>query len=560
MNAFDPEIVAFCCNWCSYAGADLAGVSRVQYPPNVRILRVMCSGRVEVGHILRALELGADGVLVTRCHIGDCHYISGNDKAQNVIAAAKEILQLYGMEDRLRLEWISAAEGQKFAETMRTFTEQVRELGPSPLRDRTARRGTPGEDPTKTLAELVEETGVLYCLECGKCESSCPITRMEMAYSPMLIVEEALRELPEELEADKGLWYCLSCGLCSHRCPSGVDFQSFIKQAREVEPSSAARCAHGGVFHTLAGIMANEAVTQPGRLFWVEDDMEVAREGEVLYFTGCLPYFDPALWDVDVHPLEVAKSTVRVLNAAGITPVVMEDERCCGHDLVWSGQSGTALAELARLNVEAIKRTGAQRVVFTCPEGLRTFAKEYPEVLGEDAIDFEVLHITQLFAELLESGKLSFEGNGKGDGKGDGKGKGKGKGDGEDVEPLTIQDPCRLGRHMGEVDAPRKVLEALPGYKLVEMEHHGLNAHCCGTSSWLNCGTFSKRIQVERMEEAEAAGADLMVTACPKCFSHFNCTLNEPGSPDMPPKPAVEIVDVSVLLARTLDLGGGGNR
>ncbi|UCC92938.1 MAG: hydrogenase iron-sulfur subunit [Thermoplasmata archaeon] len=538
MSDFEPEIVAMCCNWCSYAGADLAGVSRVQYPPNVRILRVMCSGRVEVGHIVRAMEMGADGLLVTGCHIGDCHYISGNEQAQEAITAAKETLSVLGMEDRVALEWISAAEGQRFGQVMTDFVEHIRALGPNPMRDAKVARGRPGEVPGE-LADLVDKTGVLYCLECGKCEATCPITRMEIAYSPMLIVEEALRDLPEELEADKGLWNCITCGLCSHRCPSGVDFLEFVRQAREVEPSACDRCAHGGVFHSLAGIMANEAVDQPGRLAWVDDDIQVAEKGDTLYFTGCLPYFESVLWDVDVHPQGALKSTVRVLNAAGITPVVMADERCCGHDLVWSGQSGTAFAELARLNVEAIKRTGAKRVVFTCPEGLRTFAIDYPRVLGEDAIDFELLHMTQLFAQLIEEGTLEMpEGP-------------------DDKVPLTIQDPCRLGRHMGEVDAPRKVLTSLPGYELKEMEHHGLNSHCCGTSSWLNCGTFSKRIQLERMEEAVASGADLMVTACPKCFSHFNCTLNEPGSEDLPPKPAVEIVDISVLLSKTLGLEGG---
>ncbi len=543
MAAFEPKIVAFCCNWCSYAGADLAGVSRIQYPPNVRIIRVMCSGRVEMGHIVRALEMGVDGVLVAGCHLGDCHYISGNEKAQRMVAATKEALAVLGMEDRLHLEWISAAEGAKFAGTIDEFTERIRGLGPNPMKDARVERGTPG-DASGTLERVVQETGVMLCLECGKCEATCPITRMEIAYSPMLIVEEALRDLPEELEADRGLWNCITCGLCSHRCPSGVDFLEFVRRAREVEPSTHDRCAHGGVFHSLAGIMANEAVEQPGRLAWIDDDIQVAERGDLLYFTGCLPYFEPVLWDVDVHPQGALKSTVRVLNHAGMTPVVMPDERCCGHDLVWSGQSGTAFAELARLNVEAIKRTGAKRVVFTCPEGLRTFAKDYPRVLGEDAIDFELLHITQLFAELIEEGRLELpEAGGE-----------------EEAVPLTIQDPCRLGRHMGVVEAPRKVLSSLPGYELREMEHNGLNAHCCGTSSWLNCSTFSKRIQVERMQEAEAAGADLVVTACPKCFSHFNCTLNEPGSDDLPPKPAVEIVDISVLLSRTLGLEGGDDR
>ena len=136
MSDFEPRIVAFCCNWCSYAGADLAGVSRFQYPPNARIVRVMCSGRVEPQFILRAFELGADGVLVAGCHIGDCHYISGNEKAQKKVEATKDLIDQLGLDGRrLRLEWISASEGSKFAATMKGFTEDLKALGPSPLRE-----------------------------------------------------------------------------------------------------------------------------------------------------------------------------------------------------------------------------------------------------------------------------------------------------------------------------------------------------------------------------------------------------------------------------------------
>lgn len=132
---FEPDILVFCCNWCSYAGADLAGVSRMQYPANVKILRVMCSGRVEPYFILRALELGADGVLVTGCHIGDCHYISGNERAQERMEMLSELLDQIGIgSERMRLEWISASEGNRFAEVMKEFTEQIAELGPSPLK------------------------------------------------------------------------------------------------------------------------------------------------------------------------------------------------------------------------------------------------------------------------------------------------------------------------------------------------------------------------------------------------------------------------------------------
>ena len=136
MTAFTPQIVAFCCNWCSYAGADLAGVSRFQYPPTARIIRVMCSGRLEPQFILRAFELGADGVLVTGCHPGECHYISGNERAKQKVAKTQELLDVLGVDSRrLRLEWISASEGIKFAKTMDEFTKQLIEMGPSPLKE-----------------------------------------------------------------------------------------------------------------------------------------------------------------------------------------------------------------------------------------------------------------------------------------------------------------------------------------------------------------------------------------------------------------------------------------
>jgi F420-non-reducing hydrogenase iron-sulfur subunit len=136
MTDFEPRIVGFLCNWCSYAGADLAGVSRFQYPPNVRVIRVMCSGRVHPSFILEAFKDGADGVLVAGCHPpNDCHYISGNLKAQRRVAMLKRLMSQLGLKpERLRLEWISAAEGDKFARVMREMVADLKRLGPSPLR------------------------------------------------------------------------------------------------------------------------------------------------------------------------------------------------------------------------------------------------------------------------------------------------------------------------------------------------------------------------------------------------------------------------------------------
>lgn len=134
-NRFEPRILGFLCNWCSYTGADLAGVSRMKSAPNLRIIRVMCSGRVDPSFILRALQLGADGVLVAGCHPGDCHYQEGNFKALRRAQALKRLLREFGIDERrLRLEWISASEGEKFARVSKEFTEEIRALGPLELK------------------------------------------------------------------------------------------------------------------------------------------------------------------------------------------------------------------------------------------------------------------------------------------------------------------------------------------------------------------------------------------------------------------------------------------
>ena len=133
-DKFEPKILGFLCNWCSYAGADLAGVSRFQYPTNIRVIRMMCSGRLDPIVILETFLHGADGVLVGGCHLGDCHYIDGNHQAQRKIWLTHAILERAGFEPRrLRLEWISASEGDRFAEVVSGFTDQVTELGPSPI-------------------------------------------------------------------------------------------------------------------------------------------------------------------------------------------------------------------------------------------------------------------------------------------------------------------------------------------------------------------------------------------------------------------------------------------
>ena len=132
MTQWQPKILAILCNWCSYAGADLAGVSRMQYPPNIRVVRVPCSGRVDPLFIMKSLQSGFDGVLVSGCHPGDCHYISGNYIARRKFAVLKPLLEFIGLEpNRVQFSWISAGEGERFATVVTKVTEDIRKLGPS---------------------------------------------------------------------------------------------------------------------------------------------------------------------------------------------------------------------------------------------------------------------------------------------------------------------------------------------------------------------------------------------------------------------------------------------
>jgi F420-non-reducing hydrogenase iron-sulfur subunit len=153
---FEPRIIGFLCNWCSYSGADLAGVSRLKSPPNIRIIRTMCSGRVDPTFIMKAFELGADGVLIGGCHPGDCHYTEGNYKTMRRVAMLKPVLKAFGIDERrLRLEWISASEGEKYARVTKEFTEVIRSLGPLSWK-RTQRLD---DLPIQIEPELVEAKG-----------------------------------------------------------------------------------------------------------------------------------------------------------------------------------------------------------------------------------------------------------------------------------------------------------------------------------------------------------------------------------------------------------------
>jgi Fe-S oxidoreductase/coenzyme F420-reducing hydrogenase delta subunit len=533
-KAFEPEIIAFTCNWCAYAGADYAGVSRIQYPANVRIIRVMCSGRVEPYFILKAFEEGADGVLVGGCHEADCHYISGNLKARERVQSTGELLDLLGLgSERLRIKWVNANEGEAFAQEISDFSKELSELGPNPMKN-TAPRAPVVPD----AFDVMSRTDALLCVECGKCTASCPVARRDVTFSPRGTVEQSLEKMHTEIETGQQLWDCLTCRICEQRCPYNVRFSEFVRDSR-VEAQTLGRDGsptQAGAMYSWMRIMGDDGLEQR-RLSWLVDDLKVKPKAtaktDVMFFVGCLPHFDVSHRHTGSNSAAIARDSVAILNAMGITPVVVPDERCCGHDLLYGGDP-EGFRALAERNARAIKEAGVSRIVVSCPEGYQTLAQEYPRVLKNWNV--EVMHLSELMAEKLDSGKLVLE---------------------NDLGlKATYQDPCRLGRYMGVYDAPRRVLESIPGVELVEMEHSGPDAICCGVSSWLSCGATAKSIQLARLREARATGADVLVTTCPKCQIHFRCALSGKVPGDRA-EVDIPIEDLTSLVVRAIRDGSG---
>jgi Fe-S oxidoreductase len=354
----------------------------------------------------------------------------------------------------------------------------------------------------RMFEKTVRDTKAYYCLECGICTGSCPVSRHYPEFSPRIMVERALLGADDEMLAEREVWTCLTCGTCSARCPSTVDYNEFTRRTREDARTAGflGVDTHAGTMHALQSL---EATRESSRdLSWISSDVRVGR-GNVLFFTGCLPYFDVVFGDLDVDTVGMANSVIRLMNACGRRPAVSADERCCGHDSYWAGDTET-FRTLARHNLRMIEDAGAKSVVFACPECYAMFKLVYPRYFGR--LGFEVSHVTEFLAPFVARGKLSFA---------------------ERPGTVTYQDPCRLGRHAGVYDAPRDLLAAVPGLTLAEMPRARAEAVCCGSSGWIGCTRINKSVQKERLTEAAETGATTLVTACPKCNIHLSCAARD---------------------------------
>jgi heterodisulfide reductase subunit D len=381
---------------------------------------------------------------------------------------------------------------------------------------------------------MIEDTGAFDCVECGKCTTVCPIASFDPDFAPRTIVLRAMEGMVEDIATDRDIWTCITCEQCNAMCPYKVDYSGFIRGMREeaVRHGSAPLCSQGGVIHSTQRIMANTDLKQK-RLDWVKEDLKITDKGDVFYFVGCLPHYDAIFKDMEELRLQdIAESAVRIMNKAGVVPVVSNEEKCCGHDLMWTGNESD-FEKLMMYNVELIKRSGAKKVVFTCPECYRTFNMDYQDLM--DDLGFEMVHIADYVKDLIDSGKLKAEDFASAEYK------------------FTYHDSCRLGRHSDIYDSPRALADAFSGGNYLEMERTRDKAVCCGVSAWTNCNANTKRMQIDRLMEAKKTGADRLLMFCPKCQVHFKCALQDEIPVDRS-EVDIGIEDFTVAMARLLAL------
>ena len=373
---------------------------------------------------------------------------------------------------------------------------------------------------------IAARTRAWACYDCGKCSATCPVTRMGGSLSPRrTVLSTNLLHVDTAIHA-ADLASCLTCRACDRRCPVQVDTTALVRELRTIshEEGTQPDCPHGGALQSVMRMMARGTLQQH-RLGWLDPGLRTeASHGSVFLWTGCTVYYDAFFSEYGMRTLDGTRAAVRLLNAVGEVPVVSPEEACCGHDLLWNGDR-VAFEALARRNAALLEESGAGVVVAPCAECARTLRLDYAPFFTAGSP--RVVHLSEYLAERIADLPFTRARTGR----------------------VTFHDPCRLGRHLEVVDAPRRLLAAVPGVDVAEMVHHGRDATCCAGGTWSACDRVAKKIQVERLKEARATGATTLVTACPKCQIHFRCAQKDPNlGQDI----AIEMRDVAQVLADAL--------
>lgn len=361
-------------------------------------------------------------------------------------------------------------------------------------------------DSKKSLALLIKEAGIYQCLDCGKCTGACPVAETGKAFSPRLAAGKVIDKGDNDPYVQEFIWACLTCGRCDDRCPSGVKFSHFVRLLRNrwVDSGKAGIYSHGGAMFSLMRMMSSTGITQNRKSF-LPVEIKTQSRGKTLYFVGCLPYFDVFFKNLDLNTVRTAIDSLKILNRCDIEPVVLDNERCCGHDLFWAGDQ-RGFARLAKESYKEIKDHGVEEVITSCPECFYTLNEIFPQVVNN--FDLKITHIYELIEERLNKRTDDFS-----------------------LKPLPLQavfnDSCRLSYYDDLSQTLRKISRQIPELDIRETPDSKIGDICCGNSAWVGCGGHSKVIQTKRLKETLATGSHLLVTSCPKCLIHLQCTVKD---------------------------------
>jgi Fe-S oxidoreductase/coenzyme F420-reducing hydrogenase delta subunit len=525
-NATGYKIILFLCSWGPHSAYQMLQDSASDIPAAINMVRIPCSGRISKALLFKPFEMGADGVALVGCEPGSCRYGAGTVTAQNNEEDTRSALDLLGLgEDRMRLANFTPDQSEPLLQFLKDFSEHIASMGKSPVLPPPKER--PHIQGRDFVDQIVAQHDVYACQDCGKCSSACSLTLVGKPFSPRAMAGAVIAGDIVSSSVQKDIWSCLTCGLCYDRCPSAVNFPEFIRDMRHLIKKTGFKGldVHGGFLQSLMRTMTWPGI-KTNHWKWLPDDIKLDPDSKILFFGGCAPYFDLFFRRyLDVQTCDILVDALRLLNFFDIHPALLQDERCCGHDLLWSGDREHYL-KLARLNVEAIKDSGAEEIITACPECFRTFAHDYPAEGIE--LDMKVTHIFDFLENEIDKGAVGFK---------------------ELNSRFTFQDPCRLSRFENRADLPRKLINRMNSNAFREMEDRGTNAICCGNSAWTGCDSFSKALQVKRLRQAHDTGSDLLVTACPKCQIHLRCAMEDPFLGE---ELKMEFMDLTSLLANTI--------
>ena len=522
----DFNIILFMCNWGPHAAYQTLQDNGAQIPDNIKMVRIPCTGRISKALLFKSFEMGANGVALIGCEPGACRYGTGTTNGQGHVEDTRGILELIGLgKDRLRFATFLPDEPERLLEFLQRFSREIGEMGTSPIRPAT--ESMPVAERDQAIKKIVSTHDVYACQDCGKCSSACPLTLAGKPFSPRAIANAVVAGEIDSPVVQEDVWSCLTCGLCYDRCPSAVDFSGFIRDLRDilVRSGSDSHVSHGGFFHSLMRTMTSKDL-EVNRWGWLPGDVRTNPASKTLFFGGCAPYFDIFFKTyLGVQTRDILVDSLRLLNFFDIHPSLLKNERCCGHDLLWSGDRANFL-RLAKLNAEAMNDLGIEEIITACPECYRTLVRDYPEQGIE--LDCKVTHIFDLLEKEIDKGAVGFK---------------------KFDKKLTFQDPCRLSRFENRPDLPRKLINRLNPDAFKEMQDSGTSAICCGNSAWTGCDSFSKVLQVKRIRQAHDTGSDLLITACPKCQIHLRCAMEDPFLGE---ELNMEMLDLTSLLAKTI--------